>query len=163
MKKHTIIDIYGNKHQVGCLGCYLRKNRKTSAGAVLSTKYFEVEQDTEIPIPGFMILCSKRHLESIDELTLAEQKDLIAALVKVRKAMRKVLGINTVYIFQNEDTDSHFHIWLFPRHKWMSKFGRKIQSVRPIMEYARENLKTKKNLKKVVSQRLKLKAHLEAH
>jgi diadenosine tetraphosphate (Ap4A) HIT family hydrolase len=81
-------------------------------------------------------------------------------LVKVRKAMQNVLGIKVVYLFQNEDTSSHFHVWMFPRFKWMDKFGNKIESVRPIMEYARKKLKTKKNLEEVAKVTKKLKRHL---
>ena len=153
----SITDIYGKKHKVGCLGCDLRIGKLSGAGVVLSSKYFEVEQDTEIPIPGFMILSSKRHLISVDDFTKAEQIDFVGTLVKVRQAMRKVLKIKVVYFFQNEDTDSHFHVWIFPRYQWMNKFGKKIQSVRPIMEYARRKLKTKKNLAEVEKSRLKLK------
>jgi diadenosine tetraphosphate (Ap4A) HIT family hydrolase len=156
----TIIDIYGKKHKVGCLSCDLRKGKIIGAGVVLSTKYFEVEQDTEVPIPGFMILSSNRHLVGVADLTASEQKDFIKILVKVRKTMQKVLGIKVVYLFQNEDTSSHFHLWMFPRFKWMDKFGNKIESVRPIMEYARKKLKTKKNLEEVATVTKKLKKYL---
>ena len=37
------------------------------------------------------------------------------------------------------------------------KFGRKIQSIRPIMEYARENLKTETNIQEVETTTQKLK------
>ncbi len=157
----TIMDIYGKKHKViGCLGCHLRKNQIPSAGVVLGTKYFEVEQDTEIPIAAFMIIVSRRHFKGFGNLTKSEQKEFIKILAKVRKAMEKVLGIKVVYIFQNEDSTSHFHVWMFPRYKWMDKFGNKIESVRPIMEYARKKLKTKKNLEEVNKSREKLKKDL---
>jgi len=156
----TIIDIYGKKHKVGCLGCDLRKGKTPGAGVVLSTKHFEVEQDTEIPIPAFMIVVSRRHLKGFGDLTRPEQREFIDVLAKVRKAMEKVLGIKVVYIFQNEDSSSHFHVWMFPRFKWMDKFGNKIESVRPIMEYARKKMKTKKILGEVASARDKLKKYL---
>jgi diadenosine tetraphosphate (Ap4A) HIT family hydrolase len=156
-----ITDIYGKKHKVvGCLGCYLRKGQVPSTGMVLATKYFEVEQDTEIPIPAFMIVVSRRHFKGFGDLTKPEQKELIDILVGVRKAMEKALGIKVVYIFQNEDSSSHFHVWMFPRFKWMDKFGNKIESVRPIMEYARKKLKTKKNLEEVKRSREKLRKYL---
>ncbi len=50
--------------------------------------------------------------------------------------MREVNGCDEVYLFQNEDSQHGFHLWLFPRYGWMDQYGRKIQSVRPIMEYA---------------------------
>jgi len=95
-------------------------------------------------------LASKRHLQSVDEFTDEERSDFIDFLCRVRKGMREALGIQVVYLIQEEDTSHHFHVWIFPRYDWMlEEFGKKIQSVRPIMEYARENLKTPNNLKKV--------------
>ncbi len=159
--KKTIVDIYGKKYVVKCLGCDLKTGNFANRGIVLSTKHFIAEQDVEVPIPGFIILSSKRHLASVDELTESEQKNFITTLIKVRMAMRKVLGIKVVYLFQNEDTDSHFHVWMFPRLPWMKKFGFKIQSLRPIMEYAKKNLMTEKNLKMVQANVNKLRKHLK--
>lgn len=76
--------------------------------------------------------------------------------------MREALGIQVVYLIQEEDTSDHFHVWMFPRYPWMTeKFGRKIQSVRPIMEYARESLKTPENLKQVDEATAKLKQYFQ--
>ena len=107
-----------------------------------------------------MIVVSRRHLKGFGNLTKPEQKDLMGVLSKVRKAMEKVLGIKVVYIFQNEDSSSHFHVWMFPRFKWMNEFGNKIESVRPIMEYARKKLKTERNLEEVKRSRNKLRKYL---
>jgi hypothetical protein len=44
----------------------------------------------------------------------------------------------------------------------LEKFGKKTPSLRPIMEYARENLKTAENLEKVEKAVVKLKAYFKA-
>ena len=76
--------------------------------------------------------------------------------------MRKALDIDIVYLIQEEDTSHHFHIWVFPRYDWMSeKFGKKTPSLRPIMEHARENLKTTENLLRVEEAVSILKAYFE--
>lgn len=146
-----ITDIHGNKIKVDCIGCAIREGKiDRSKGAVLLTEHFDAHQDVEIPIPGFIILASTRHIMSVDEFTEIERHAFTEALTKVRGAMRKALGIQTVYLVQEEDTSDHFHLWIFPRYDWMAeKFGKKIESVRPIMEYARENMKTTENLEKV--------------
>ncbi|MDD5551748.1 MAG: hypothetical protein PHI88_01105 [Candidatus Pacebacteria bacterium] len=151
IKEREIEDIKGNKKQIGCLSCAIQKGEVQSpGGSIAETKYFRAEQDYEYPIPGFVILASRRHFKSVDELTNEEREDFIYFLCKLRKAMREALGIEVVYLVQEEDTSSHFHVWLFPRYNWMEeKFGRKIESVKPIMEYARENLKTEGNIKKI--------------
>ena len=150
-QSREIIDIRGNKRLVDCLSCAIEKGEVARyGGSIASTLYFDAHQDWEIPIPGFVILASRRHLQSVDEFTREERADFIDFICRVRKVMRQALNIQIVYLIQEEDTSDHFHVWLFPRYEWMAeRFGRKIQSVRVIMEYARENLKTEENLAKV--------------
>ena len=149
-RKREIVDIKGNKKKIGCLGCAIQKGKLDNGIFIAETKFFTASQDYEIPIAGFVILAAKRHLQSLDEFTAEERFDFIEFLTRLRMMMRQVLDTQTVYLIQEEDTSHHFHVWIFPRYAWMAeKFGRKIESVRPIMEYARENLKTKENLKKV--------------
>ncbi len=107
---------------------------------IITTRLFNVGQDWEIPIPGFFIIAPLRKLKSIDEFTDEEAIEFINLIRKVRKGMRNILKIKEVYLFQNEDTEHGFHLWMFPRYDWMEKFGRKIQSVRPIINYAKENM-----------------------
>lgn len=77
--------------------------------------------------------------------------DYISLLSKIRNAQRKVLGIEHVYYFYNEDTTHHFHIWMVPRYEWMYEFGRSIESVRPVLLYFRNNMNTEENLEEVRS------------
>lgn len=107
---------------------------------IITTKLFKVEQDYEVPIPGFFIIAPLRKMKSISEFTDAEAAEFMNLIRKIRKGMKDVLKIKEVYLFQNEDTEHSFHFWIFPRYDWMEKFGRKIQSVRPIIDYAKENM-----------------------
>ncbi|MFZ1720638.1 MAG: diadenosine tetraphosphate hydrolase [Candidatus Moraniibacteriota bacterium] len=160
--KTEIIDYKGNPAQVSCLGCARENGEMERVGTILTTNHFDAHQDFEIPIPGFIIISSRRHLQSVDAFTEEEKLDFIDTLIKVRSGMRKALDIDVVYLVQEEDTSHHFHVWVFPRYDWMSeKFGKKTHSLRPIMEYARENLKTNENLKEVEEAVIKLKAHFE--
>jgi diadenosine tetraphosphate (Ap4A) HIT family hydrolase len=149
--KRQITDVYGNVVEVDCIGCaIIQKQVETRGEPVLETAHFNIHQDFEIPIPGFMIMASNRHIQSVDEFTAEERSDFIDSLASLRKALRKTLSVEHVYLIQEEDTKDHFHLWVFPRYDWMLKdFGRKIESVRPIMEYARANLKTPENLAKL--------------
>ncbi len=151
MQKREITDIAGNKREIGGIGCAIQNGEVQSPGGrIAESAHFTAGQDYEIPIPGFVIIASKRHVQSVDEFTEDEQKDFIWFLCRVRKAMRQTLGIEVVYLIVEEDTSNHFHIWMFPRQDSLAeKFGTKIQSVRPVMEYARESLKTPENLKAV--------------
>lgn len=107
---------------------------------VLDTKYFTIAQDWEVPIPAFFIVSVKRKIRSVADFNDDELHEFITIVRKVRQGMRDLLNIRDVYLFHNEDSEHGFHLWIFPRHEWMEKFGRKIQSVRPIMEYAKINM-----------------------
>ena len=151
----------GVKKDIDCIGCAIQRGEiKSVGGKVAETKNFEVYQDYEIPIKGFMILSSKKHVEGIVNFNEKERKELIDFLFKVRKAMKEVLGVKHVYLVQVEDPSSHFHIWIFPRSSWMEKFGSGIGSVRPIMEHARKNMKTRKDLDQVKESSEKLRDYL---
>ncbi len=115
---------------------------------IFETESFIVGQDMEVPIPGFFIISSKdKNKKSLLDFNESELVELIKLQVKIRKLMKEILEIEIVYFFQNEDSEHCFHIWCFPRLDWMEKFGRKIESVRPIMNYAKENFWTEENLK----------------
>ena len=116
---------------------------------VIKTKHFVIAQDWEVPIAGFFIVSSLRGIRSIADFTDHESKDFILLIRKLRKGMKEVLKINDVYFFQNEDTKHGFHFWVFPRHSWMETFGRKIESVRPIMDFALRNKKNEITFTKI--------------
>ena len=157
--KKEITDIKGRTKKIACIACSIQSGEVKNPGVIAESEYFVAEQDYETPIPGFVILASKRHLYSIDEFTKEEQQDFIKFLCCLRKTIRKALDIEHIYIVQEEDTtSSHFHVWLFPRYSWMKeKFGSKIESVKPIMKYAIENMKDADNLSKIDHATQKLK------
>jgi len=129
---------------------------------ILLTKTFDFGQDWEIPIPAFFIAGAKdKTKRSIQDFTDDELTELILNIKRIRIAMTTTLNIKDVYIFQNEDTEHGFHVWIFPRYEWMEKFGRKIESVRPIMNYAKEHMATESNIKEVKEIARKVKEYLD--
>jgi len=124
---------------------------------IITTKYFTVGQDWEVPIPGFFIISPLRKIKSIDEFTDGEAMEFIHLIRKVRLGMREVLKIDEVYLFQNEDSNHGFHVWMFPRYNWMEKFGRKIESVKLIMNYATKSMISEENKKNVKNSVQKMK------
>ncbi len=113
---------------------------------IVKSKNFTISQDCEVPIPGFFILSSNREINSMAELNEEESKEMVKLMIDVRKGMQEALKVDKVYIFQNEDSEHGFHIWIFPRYEWMGRFGKKIESVRPIMEYAKKELKNNREV-----------------
>lgn len=94
-----ITDIDGNTVKFNCLSCAIAQNKvEIRGGSVIRSKYFDVHQDFEIPIPGFMILTSLRHVKAIDEFTDEESDEFMQILRATRKLQCEVLAISTVYL-----------------------------------------------------------------
>lgn len=150
MRKITLSN--GKTVKVECLSCALTSGKvEPDGGVVVETEHFHAHQDVAYPIKGLIILASKRHIKCLDELTEEERLDYINILTKIRKAQRNVLGIEHVYYFYNEDTTHHFHTWMVPRYAWMYDFGRSVESVRPVLLHARNEMNDEGNLQEVMT------------
>jgi diadenosine tetraphosphate (Ap4A) HIT family hydrolase len=144
-----VVEMNGKAAAVNCVGCQIEKGEIDAADfLVVRTEHFMVSQDLEVPLPGFYIISTRRHVFSVDEFTVEEQVELGKLLHAVRSGMRKELKIKTVYLFQDEANDNHFHLWLFPRWEWMKPFGFKVQSVRSIVDHAKTTMRTRENFEK---------------
>lgn len=160
MRKITLSN--GQMIEVECLSCALTSGLiEPDGGTVIETDYFHAHQDVAYPIKGLIILASKRHIKCFDELTEPEKLDYINLLTKIREAQRNVLGIEYVYYFYNEDTTHHFHTWMVPRYDWMKRFGRSVESVRPVLLHARNNMNNEENVSDVMKALEKLKLELK--
>jgi len=138
----------------------MKKNILFSNEEVCDNEYFNIHQDWETPIPAFFILAPKRKIRSFAEFTDDELIEFMQLVRKLRQGMNEILNIKDVYFFQNEDSNHGFHLWIFPRYDWMEEFGRKIQSVRPIMDYAEKNLVNEKMIEKVKISAQKMKNYM---
>lgn len=149
MRKITLSN--GKTVEVECLSCALTSGLiEPDGGVVFETEHFHAHQDVAYPIKGLMIVASKRHIKCLDELTEEERLDYINVLSKIRKAQREVLEIEHVYYFYNEDTTHHFHTWMVPRYEWMYQFGRSVESVRPVLLHARNEMNDQENVDEVM-------------
>lgn len=150
MPRHiTLAD--GRTLEVECLSCALTSGLITpTGGTIYESTNFHVHQDVAYPIRGLMILASKRHFYCMDELTGEEQIEYITLIHKIRNEQRTLLGIDKVYYFYNEDTTHHFHLWMVPRYEWMYQFGSSVESLRPVLLHARNNMNDEENMRSVI-------------
>lgn len=159
MKKITLSN--GNTIEVECLSCAIVNDLvQPDGGVIVETEFFHAHQDVAYPIEGFVIVASKRHIKSFDEFTAAERADYMDIITKIRRAQRDILGIEYVYYFYNEDTTHHFHTWMLPRYDWMDNFGRSIDSVRPVLMHARNEMNSEEHVQKVLDVIEKLRVEL---
>ncbi len=141
-----------------CLGCKIAKKIiECPGGIIFETNNFILNQDYEIPIESFFIISSKKHIQSVVDLSKEELKELILLIYQVRKAMKELFDIKKTSIFQDENA-SHFHVWIFPELEWMSKIGRGIEFIPLIIEYSKKHpAKNEEIIKKVNMMKEKLK------
>lgn len=159
-----IIDINGNKHEIECIACAIQGGEIVlPIERIAETENFVVEQDLEWPIEGFMVIVSKRHFLSIDELSDKEMEEFCKLMRATRMALRKILGISAVTLVQEESTaTSHFHFWFFPWHNWMrEKWNGKLYEIRDIMKYAKQEFSEKENLETIRQSAVKLRQALK--
>ena len=159
---HTIKTIDGREVTVSCIACAISKKEIEVFGVIIAeSEHFQVANDFEIPIPGFLIVNSKRHIQGSGDFSLAEAEDFGTFLSKVRKAMREVLDIKAVTLIQEEKTEnSHFHMWLFPWYEWMKEIGVGLTSIPSIMEHAKEHRGGEGTLTEIAAASEKLRRHI---
>ena len=152
-----IISIDNQEINTDCLGCSIANKEISGIGGIIyESEYFIVSQDFEIPILGFMVISSKRHISNILDFSKAEFQDFTEILLKTRKALKQAVSINIVNIIQKESR-SHFHLWFLPLYQWMEPFGDKLKGISEIIQYAKQNLKTEQNLKEILDYSSKIK------
>lgn len=148
-----IKDLTGAEIEIDdCLGCEINDGKLVPFGGVLyQSKQFTVTQDFELPIDGFIIISTARHVERFTDLTQEEQGELVVLINKVLNILRKANVSKEFNVILEEKEGCHFHVWLMPRHDWMiEKFGKVIKKIQDIQEYAFENLRTEENFEKIM-------------
>ena len=136
-----------------CLGCEITNgNLDVFGGLLYQGEFFAVAQDFELPIEGFIIIFSKRHVEKFIDLSQDEQIELTALINKTLNILEANHIAEEYNIVLEEKAGYHFHVWLMPRHKWMiEKFGKVLKNIKQIQDYAIQNMKTQEYFDKIKS------------
>ena len=82
-----IIDLTGKEQELnGCMGCEVACGNLVPFGGVLyQDEQFVITQDVELPINGFIIISTVRHIEKFTELTDDERMNLTNLINKTLK------------------------------------------------------------------------------
>ncbi len=140
LESKTAIDFLGNEWNYDCMGCAIAKEEMEIPGGIIyNGKYVLLGADPEIPIPGFLIINTKRHINSFSELNKEERNEIGDIILYAEKAIKE-LEISKEITLVQEERSNHFHIWIFPNYNWMAeKFGKGITYLRDISKFAKEN------------------------
>ena len=128
-------DFLGKEWEIDCMGCAIADgSMSVPGGFIRESKSFVVHQDPLIPLPGFLVIASLRHLRSISEMTDAEYEEF-ATLVRItHQAIKEVTKIEHLTIVQ-EERSIHFHLWFFPwTNEVVERYGSpSLSKIRDIM------------------------------
>ena len=147
-----IKDLSGKIVETKCIGCDILKGKIKSVNSfIVQTNSFTIEQDFEVPIPGFFVISSKRHIIGFADFNNKEKKEFMDIICKLRSGMRDILKIKYITLLFREDTveskvnPSHFHVALLPKSGWMKKFS----TTQQILNHAKKEMNTKTNIQKI--------------
>ncbi len=107
-------DFLGNEWEITCMGCAIHKETMLVPGGLIKrTKHFVVNQDPLVPLPGFLVIASTEHIQSIAQMDDAMFMEFSKLLRQTHQAIKLVTCIENLTIIQ-EERSSHFHLWFFP-------------------------------------------------
>jgi len=134
-------DFLGKEWDFDCMGCAIGNgSMKVTGGFVQKTDYFAVHQDPLIPLPGFLVIGSLRHIRSISEMQDVEYQELAKLIRAAHRAITETIHIEALTLVQ-EESSPHFHLWFFPwTRDVVKRYGPpSLTTIREIMsDYRRE-------------------------
>ena len=133
-------DFLGNEWDIDCMGCAISaQSMSVPGGFIRKTQYFCVHQDPLIPLPGFLVIASQRHIQSISELQASEYEEFSRLVRITHHAVKEVTQIEHLTIVQ-EESSVHFHLWFFPwTQNVINRYGQpSLTKIREIMTASRK-------------------------
>jgi diadenosine tetraphosphate (Ap4A) HIT family hydrolase len=84
------------------------------------------------PLPGWLVVASRRHVTALDELGVEEAQALGRLLQSASVALRQVLGCEKTYVmlFAEQPGYGHMHVHVVPRMPWFGETERSAASLR---------------------------------
>ena len=147
-----INDFTNKKWEIDCIGCSIA-NRKMlcPGGMIYENESCYIHQDPAVPIEGFLIVGTKRHIQRITDLSKKEYSDLSFLIYEGRNLINTIVTVKNITIIQEEGS-SHLHFWLFPWHDWMiKKYGKEsLDYIRTITKDAKTTLNTPEHIRRII-------------
>lgn len=123
----------------GCKSCAIGNHTITNlpGGYLYEDELINVTIDPEIPIKGFIVIGTQRHVATSTLMTRDERIRIEDITNKVKLAL-EFLGQKNILLFEDGFVE-HYRRWIIPSHDWMFQFGRG-KNLKQITMYARKNM-----------------------
>jgi diadenosine tetraphosphate (Ap4A) HIT family hydrolase len=128
-------DFLGREWEIDCMGCAISdQSMLVPGGFIQKAKYFCVHQDPLIPLPGFLVIASLRHIHSIADMQPVEYEEFSGLLRMTHHVIKQATEVEHLTIVQEENS-IHFHLWFFPwTPQVVEKYGQpSLAKIREIM------------------------------
>jgi len=136
-------DFLGNEWDINCMGCAISdQSMSVPGGFIQRTQHFCVHQDPLIPLPGFLVIASLRHMQSISDMRESEYEEFSKLVRAAHYAIKEATDIEYLTIVQEEDS-IHFHLWFFPwTQDVIEQYGKpSLAKIREIMaDYRKQSI-----------------------
>ena len=101
-----------------CLACQLNDNSSSVPGGTIKEYEYWILQHiiNPIPVKGWLILKTKRHVDGITGMNNSESKELGVILNSITKTLKEVSKAAQIYICCFTEEVSHLHIHIIPRY-----------------------------------------------
>ncbi|MCY4464040.1 MAG: HIT family protein [Chloroflexi bacterium] len=97
-----------------CMSCVLLRKRDEGEAppwdSIYRSSYWDVAHAYNTSLLGWLVLIVRRHMQSLNELTIAEAADLGALLREVSQALKRHTGCQKTYIMQFAESADHPHV-----------------------------------------------------
>lgn len=125
------------------MGCAISdQSMPVPGGFIQKTQHFCVHQDPLIPLPGFLVIASLRHMQSISDMQPSEYEEFSDLLRIAHCAVKKAITVEYLTTVQEENS-RHFHLWFFPwTQDVIEKYGKpSLSRIREIMaDYRKQSI-----------------------
>ena len=95
--------------------------KENSRNLIFEDVLFTLEQSSECPIPGYLILRVKGEEPGLAQLPAEKARALGEMLASAAGAVEEAVGAERVYILSFCEVDRRLHFHLFPRTAWLLK------------------------------------------
>ncbi len=161
-------DFLGQEWTVECMGCAVTDGSMSVPGGIIQkTNYFVVHQDPLIPLPGFLVIASLRHIRSMVEMTNTEYDEFSHLFRITHRAIKETTQIENLTIVQ-EESSIHYHLWFFPwTEEMVKKYGSpSLTKIRDIMADLQKQtlsedgwIELEKSIRKIKALTTELRSH----
>lgn len=99
---------------VGCYTCELTARRDAGTAplwdCIQRTSNWDIVHSYNTSLPGWLVLIARRHIASIDEMSVAEATALGPLLRQTSIALKAVMGCSKTYVVQFAEAPGHPHV-----------------------------------------------------